>query len=223
VVELSPALVLSMWAGGMAGGAAIVAWWREVGPGFSWLVAAVVGAAGLAAAFVGDNEFAYLGSAMALSAGVLARRPRLAAAFFTASALATMLGAVLDAAVLPVLTGAALLGGITVEMMLGHWYLIDPRLPRWTLQRLDAAAGAGLVADFLLMVLAGALDWGPGDAVLGWAFVALSLMTFLLIIAVWYSLLEPSYTGVMAATGLSYLAVLTGFGGVVLGRLLTSA
>jgi len=45
-------------------------------------------------------------------------------------------------------------------------------------------------------------------------------MTFLLVVAVWYSLQEPSYTGVMAATGLSYLAVLTAFGVAVLGRLL---
>ena len=70
------------------------------------------------------------------------------------------------------------------------------------------------------MVLNGALDWMPADAILGWAFVALALMTFLLLVAVWYSLQEPSYTGVMAATGLSYLAVLTSFGVVVLGRLL---
>ena len=77
-----------------------------------------------------------------------------------------------------------------------------------------------MLADFVYLVVEGALDWVPSDAVLGWAFIALSVFTFLLIIAVWYSLQEPNYTGVMAATGLSYLAVLTSFGVVVLGRIL---
>ncbi len=58
------------------------------------------------------------------------------------------------------------------------------------------------------------------DAVIGWAFVALALMSTLLAVAVWFALREPSYAGVMAATGLSYLAVLTVFGTVVTGRVL---
>ena len=76
------------------------------------------------------------------------------------------------------------------------------------------------MADFLVLVVNDALDWAPSDAVIGWAFIALAVFTFVLIIAVWYALQEPSYTGVMAATGLSYLAVLTAFGEVVLGRIL---
>ena len=54
------------------------------------------------------------------------------------------------------------------------------------------------------------------------ALVALSVMTGLLVVAVWFSLKEPSYSGVMAATGLSYLGVLTTFGVVVVGRLLVA-
>ena len=46
------------------------------------------------------------------------------------------------------------------------------------------------------------------------------VMTGLLVAAVWFSLKEPAYSGVMAATGLSYLGVLTAFGVVVVGRLL---
>ena len=37
-----------------------------------------------------------------------------------------------------------------------------------------------------------------------------------------FSLKEPGYAGVMAATGLSYLAVLTAFGVAVLGRMLVT-
>jgi hypothetical protein len=39
-----------------------------------------------------------------------------------------------------------------------------------------------------------------------------------LMVGVWFSLRVPSYTGVMAATGLSYLATLTALGAVVIGR-----
>ena len=51
---------------------------------------------------------------------------------------------------------------------------------------------------------------------IGWAFVALTALSLLLVVAVWFALREPSYAGVMAATGLSYLGLLTVFGVVVL-------
>ena len=70
----------------------------------------------------------------------------------------------------------------------------------------------------MLLVLAGALAGisGLGVAVFG----GLAAMSVLLMIGVWYSLKEPSYPGVMAATGLSYLAVLTSLGATALGRTL---
>jgi hypothetical protein len=219
-MEVTPSLVLAMWTGGMAGAAAVVAWWRIVGPGFSWLAGTVVALFGLGVAVFDDEVTGYVGVVLALGAAIMARRPPVAAAFFAGAALALFLVAIAEWPVVPAVTGTVFLGGITTEMMLGHWYLVDPRLPRWALQRLDVAAGAGLIADFVYAVLAGALDWVPSDAVLGWAYIGLALMTFLLVIAVWYSLLEPEYSGVMAATGLSYLAVLTAFGVTVLGRLL---
>ena len=81
-------------------------------------------------------------------------------------------------------------------------------------------AGTGLLIDVGFLIAEGALSWQSGDEVLGWAFVALSVMTMLLVVAVSLALREPFYTAVMAATGLSYLAVLTTFGAVVLGRML---
>jgi hypothetical protein len=53
-----------------------------------------------------------------------------------------------------------------------------------------------------------------------WAFAALTATTGLLVVAVSFSLRERGYAGVMAATGLSYLAVLTAFGVTVVGRML---
>ena len=56
--------------------------------------------------------------------------------------------------------------------------------------------------------------------VTGWAFVVLAATSFVLMVAVWFALNEPSYPGVMAATGLSYLAILTAIGAAVAGRAL---
>jgi len=219
-LDVNPALVLSLWTGGTAACGAVVAWWRIVGPGYSWLTGAVVAVLGVGAGAAGSGRLAYVGAVLAIAGALMGRRPPLAAAFFAGSAVALGLAAGADSPWVPVLSGMAFLGGVTATMMLGHWYLVDPRLPRSALERLDVVAGAGLLIDFIYLVLNGALDWVPADAIFGWAFVALTLMTFLLLVAVWYSLQEPSYTGVMAATGLSYLAVLTSFGVVVLGRLL---
>ena len=226
-MDVSPSIVLAMWTGGMAGGGAIVAWWRVVGPGFTWLTGAVVALFGIGVAVFAGEPTGFVGVALAVGAMIVARNQRLAAAFFAAAAIVLFIAALgtasdLGGSFFPTLTGTVFLGAITAEMMLGHWYLVDPRLPRWALQRLDLLAGAGLLGDFLWAVVNGALDWVPTDAVLGWAFIALALFSFLLVVAVWYALQEPNYTGVMAATGLSYLAVLTSFGVVVLGRILVS-
>jgi hypothetical protein len=72
----------------------------------------------------------------------------------------------------------------------------------------------GLVAD------AGALAW-VGDMARGgplYAYLGLLVMSLLLMIGVLGALRYPAYSGVMAATGLSYLAVLTTLGAVFLGR-----
>lgn len=208
-----------MWAAGVAAGAAAVAWWRIVGPGFIWLAGGVVLLFGLPAAILGAGPIAWLGLGLASLTLGLAQRSRQAAMSFAGAAAAYVVAAAIVGHPLLAVTGALALGGITSEMLLGHWYLVDPRLPRWALQRLDIAAGAGLVADVAALLALGVLDWPEADAVLGWAFVALAAMSGLLVVAVWFALREPRYTGVMAATGLSYLAVITMFGAAVTGRI----
>lgn len=221
-MEMTPALILAMWTAGIAGGGAVVAYWAIVGPGFSWLTAAIVVILGGVTAFAGGSLLGAVATLAALGAGLAAaRNQRLAAALFALAALGFLPLAGEDGPLLGAVTGTLLLGGMTAEMLLGHWFLVDPRLPRVALRRLDLAAGAGLIADVVVIAAYGA--FGAGDGVLLAAMAALTVMTALLIAAVWFSLRERGYSGVMAATGLSYLGVLTTFGVVVIGRLLIAS
>ena len=201
----------------MAGGAAVVSRLAIVGPGYTWLLSAVVVVVGGATALAGTGIVGLLATAGALTAGVVAKRHDVAAMLFAVAALGHLIVAMDEGGVIQAVTGTLLLGAMTSEMLLGHWFLVDPQLPRWALQRLAVAAGIGLVSDLAVLGVLGA--FGSGEGVMIGALVALSVMTGLLVVAVWFSLKEPSYSGVMAATGLSYLGVLTTFGVVVVGRL----
>lgn len=75
----------------------------------------------------------------------------------------------------------------------------------------------GLAADSTVLVVAG-LPSG-GGTIAFWVLMATSVV---LMAAVIGSLRYPAYAGVMAATGLSYLAVLTTLGGMFLGRALVA-
>ena len=177
-------------------------------------------ALGPSAAAAGAGTAGWMAVAAAIAILFLAKRSGISAGLFLAVAVLMIIAGWQDSPLVLVVSGAAVVGGITAEMMLGHWYLIDPTLPRWALQALVLAAGAGLLVDVGYLIAEGAFRWGTGDEVLGWAFIALAAMTALLMVAVALALREPFYTAVMAATGLSYLAVLTSFGAVVLGRML---
>ncbi len=219
-MEVTPGLVLAMWTAGLAGGAAAVSYWAIVGPGYSWLLSGVVVVIGGASALAGDLVIGVAASLAALFAGVFARRHRRAAGLFAVAAIGYLAIAIDEGGVVTAITGTLLLGAMTSEMLLGHWFLVDPQLPRWALQRLDLAVGVGLVADLAALAALGA--FGADDTVMIAALGALAIMTGLLAAGVWFSLREPAYSGVMAATGLSYLGVLTAFGVVVVGRLLVA-
>jgi hypothetical protein len=209
-----------MWAAGIAAAAGLVAWWRVVGVGFAWLSGGVVLLFGVPGALAGAGTWAWAGSALAAAAALLGSRRAAAVPLFSASGAALAAAAMPDGGVAATLSGALLLGGITSEMLLGHWFLVDPRLPRWSLLRLDLLAVAGVIADTAVVALLGAFPWESGDLAVGLGYLALVAMTLLLTAGVWASLREEGYPAVMAATGLSYLAVLTAAGAVVLGRLL---
>ncbi len=209
---------MTTWAAGLAAVAALVARWRVVGPGFNWLAGSVVILLGGLGWWAGGGWTAGVATAAAVAAFAVARRSDAVVAAFVTAALFYAVASVSDGGILATVSGALALGGITGEMLLGHWYLIDPTLPRWALQRLDGAALVGIVLEMVFLLVAAGRDWE--DAVVGWAFVALAVTSLLLMVAVWFSLKEPSYPGVMAATGLSYLATLTAMGAAVAGRAL---
>ncbi|MFQ5553969.1 MAG: hypothetical protein ACE5GC_01200 [Acidimicrobiia bacterium] len=218
-MELTPALILGMWASGLAAGGAVVTGWRIVGRGYTWLTAIVVVMFGLTAAAAGGGGLAWAGALAASAAALSSRWIAVATALFSGASAAFAIAALADSPLLPVITGAIFLGAITSEMMLGHWYLVDPRLPRWALRALMAAGLVGLAGDVGYLTLEGVFDWSAAGSAMGWGFVALGGFTALLGVAVVLALREPRYSAVMAATGLSYLATLTAFGAVVVGRM----
>jgi hypothetical protein len=122
-------------------------------------------------------------------------------------------------AVLRTLVGAAFLGAVTDAMLLGHWYLVQPGLPRRHLNDLVTALGrvwpleviALLIPTGMASVLTGSVDDG-WNGTLGWFWVACALTTIVLVVVTRAALKERYYSAVMAATGLLYLAILTAFG-----------
>ena len=217
-VELSPAVVMSIWAAGVAAGSGVVIWWRIVGPGFTWLAGGVTLLLGVPAALGTGSVFAWVGCAMAVAAIGRARRPRYAATAAAVAAVGFLVAT--DGNVASVVSGALFLGGVTVEMMLGHWYLVDPTLPRWALRRLALAGAGGAVVDFVILAWLGVFPWSAGDTAVGLGFLLLAVTTVILLTAVGGALRAEGYAGVMAATGLSYLALLTAIGTAVVGRML---
>ncbi len=123
------------------------------------------------------------------------------------------------------LIGALFLGLITDAMLLGHWYLVQPGLDRGPVKqlvRLIAVLWPFEVASFLwpdgmIQVLDGTIDDGF-DGILGWTWVLCAITTIGLLALTWQALKERSYSAVMAATGLLYLAILTSFGTDLIAR-----
>ena len=213
-MTFDPILLLAMWAAGLAASAAVVAWWDIVGRGYLWLTGATAVVIGLATAF--DSGLGIVGVVTGLAAIALAGRRVPSAGLFAIAAIGFLTVAAGRDGWGSAITGSVALGGITAEMMLGHWFLIDPRLPRWALRRLDVAGGLGVVGEVVVAGVRGTLR-APTD-LFGFAYLLLALTTILLAVGVWYSLREKGYEGVMAATGLSYLATLTVLAVAFLGR-----
>lgn len=214
-----PIVVLLAWAGGVALAGATVTALGVVGSGFTWLAAATAVVVGIWPAFRG-NLWAVAGVATVAAGGALITIERRVAKGLLAAAAALFLVATAQMAGVPLAVTATLtLGGITGEMLLGHWYLIDPTLSRKVLAALAIAGLVGMALD--VAVVAMILGF-PSDAILVAVLVALAGTTIGLMAAVIGALRYPAYSGVMAATGLSYLAVLTGLAAVFFGRVLST-
>jgi hypothetical protein len=208
-----PRLILLAWAAGLALVAGAVSFARIVGPGFTWLAAGTASLVGLPGVFADGSWWARFGLFALVIGIVWARNRPFAGLCFVIGGLAYLVEASLFAGWVPAATATVAMGGVTGEMLLGHWYLVDPRLPRATLRDLAIVGIVGLVAEALLQVW---LGLGASGAAIGfWILLATSVILMIAVIA---ALRYPAYSGVMAATGLSYLALLTTLGAVFVGR-----
>lgn len=127
-------------------------------------------------------------------------------------------------------TGAAFLGVVSNAMLLGHWYLVQPGLPRtplfelnnWIARIWPVEVALLLVPTGMFSVFSGTIDDGYGG-MLGWFWIACAIATIALCAVTNAALKERSYSAVMAATGLLYLAILTGFGTDLVARAVLAA
>jgi len=121
--------------------------------------------------------------------------------------------------VIRTVVGAAFLGSVTDGMLLGHWYLVQPGMPRAAL--LEQVRWLGIIWPFevaallwptgMVSVINGTIDDGY-NGMLGWFWIACAVTTIALVVVTRAALKERQYSAVMAATGLLYLAILTAFG-----------
>ena len=212
-----PNLILLAWAAGLALVAGAVSLLRIVGPGFNWLTGGTAAVVGLAGVFADGAWWARLGLLFVAIGLVWARNRPFAGLMFVIGGLGYLVEAALLGGWVSAMTAALAMGGVTGEMLLGHWYLVDPRLPRYALRYLALVGIGGLAAEALLQVW---LGLGLSGAAIG--FWILLITSIVLMIAVIGALRYPAYSGVMAATGLSYLALLTTLGAVFVGRAVTA-
>ena len=104
----------------------------------------------------------------------------------------------------------SLVSGVFSLMMIGHWFLVDPTISKEGMKKI------ALVTTFqpliiLPLVYFNFLSENLGD-IYKLVIMFLYLSTGILSYASYKSLNEKSYTGVMAATGLSYLSLIVSIG-----------
>jgi hypothetical protein len=120
---------------------------------------------------------------------------------------------------------ATVLGGVWAAMILGHWYLVTPRLPEAPLVRFSRWLGIGLALQLVLFVAWLAVGAGPAGvpafaALVGpWAlFVWLRLLVGLVfpLIVSWAAIQTARTRSMESATGLLYINVGTIAAGTIL-------
>ena len=229
-MRLDAATFLLQWS---SGGLAFL-WFtlrsKEISLGYSKLLRATFGvlaALGVAAGFYFDRilirEVAGVAVAVVALATFARRESRtdlIAVAIGAIGLIGSVVansGGVVD--LLRVLVGAAFLGAVTDLMLLGHWYLVQPGMTRKLLNELTNAVlfiwplevVVMILPTGMISVLNGTIDDG-WDGILGYFWLGCATLTGVLVVVTRAALKERSYSAVMAATGLSYLAILTAFG-----------
>ena len=203
---------------------------KEISLGYSKLLRATFGvlaALGVVAGFYFDRVLirevagvAVAGIAFATFAKRESRTDLIAVAVGAVGLIGSVVasgGGVVD--LLRVLVGAAFLGAVTDLMLLGHWYLVQPGMTRKLLNELTNAVlfiwplevVVMILPTGMISVLNGSIDDG-WNGILGYFWLGCAALTGVLAVFTRAALKERSYSAVMAATGLSYLAILTAFG-----------
>jgi len=203
---------------------------KEISLGYSKLLRATYGvlaALGVVAGFYFDQVLirevagvAVAGIAIATFAKRESRTDLIAVAVGAVGLIGSVVansGGVVD--LLRVLVGAAFLGAVTDLMLLGHWYLVQPGMTRKLLNELTNAVlfiwplevVVMILPTGMISVLNGSIDDG-WNGILGYFWLGCAVLTGVLAVFTRAALKERSYSAVMAATGLSYLAILTAFG-----------
>ncbi len=226
MIQLNAGTVLLQWATGGLLFLWVTTRRRQAGPGYSWLLKGVYAALAVGAALAGRPA----GWAVAAAAMVTLSRRRpvwtdLGAPVIGAVALIVGSMSALDLA--RTVVGAAFLGVVSDAMLLGHWYLVQPKLGRDPLNELNRwlviiwpfEVAALLWPTGMVSVFNGTIDDGYGG-MLGWFWVACAIATLVLALVTIAALKERAYSAVMAATGLLYLAILTAFGTDLVARAL---
>ncbi len=239
VIRIDAATVLLQW----STGGLFFLWFTTrrhmVGAGYGWLLRGVyllmaAGAFACGAAFGVQpvREVSSVGVAVAALAAlvmsIVRRRGEFPSVFDLAAPTIGLIGLVAAGigaggndlvAVIRTVVGAAFLGAVTDAMLLGHWYLVQPGLPRGLLNELVQVTQyvlpveviALLLPTGMLSVLSGTVSDG-WNGTLGYFWVACAVTTAVLCWVTKRALRERYYSAVMAATGLLYLAILTAFG-----------
>jgi hypothetical protein len=104
-----------------------------------------------------------------------------------------------------------LVSGIFSLMMIGHWFLVDPTITRIGMKNI--ARSSMLIAGLLSLMITSGLISLEISTLYKNIIIGLYISSLVLSLGSLKSLNETSYTGVMAATGLSYLSLLVSLGG----------
>ena len=124
-----------------------------------------------------------------------------------------LIGQNLLSSLLPIL----LVSSVFSSMMIGHWFLVDPTIERIGMKNISKfSSGLSILLAFLVFVNiyeSSSMFFSiVSENLLKNVVIFLYLSSALLSFGSLKSLQEKSYTGVMASTGLSYLALIVALG-----------
>ena len=124
-----------------------------------------------------------------------------------------LIGQNLLSSLLPIL----LVSSVFSSMMIGHWFLVDPTIERIGMKNISKfSSGLSILLAFLVFINiyeSSSMFFSiVSENLLKNVVIFLYLSSALLSFGSLKSLQEKSYTGVMASTGLSYLALIVSLG-----------